>query len=301
VEIILVGYLKPSKEIDGVKYYDFSSPYGYSGPLSTQTVEKVDLQLFWEQLTKFNLDINVISEFVRFSLDNNHDGYNGKLHPTLLNVKGIVLSEDDQWALFNRKVRKNYNKAIREALQVKIGYMDISRLDIQRFYHVYEQTMKRTEAKKHFFYSLIEFEKLILNNPYNCAIVNVYYGEKVVSSELLLVDENSIYSYLGGTDDEYFEKRPNDFLKVEALNWARSIGKKYYVLGGGYGAEDGIFKYKKSFFPNDVIQFYTGRNINNIEIYTKLVFDVNSHRITSGLPELSMDDQSFFPLYNKRD
>ena len=151
------------------------------------------------------------------------------------------------------------------------------------------------------YYSLNDFKKFISLNEEHLAICSVYFENTIVSSELLLISKDSIYSFLGGTDEKYFEKRPNDFLKVEALNWARNQGKKYYVLGGGYGLEDGIFKYKKGFFPNDVVNYYTGRKILNKTIYDQLVRKISLLRQDKGLEELNTKDDTFFPLYSKLD
>ncbi len=140
----------------------------------------------------------------------------------------------------------------------------------------------------------------ITENKEHAAICTVYFEDMPIASELLLVSEKEIYSFLGGTDDRFFEKRPNDFLKVEALNWARLHHKEFYVLGGGYGYEDGIFKYKKSFFPNDVVPYYTGRKILNHKAYSHLVAQASKYRKSRDLGELTPGDESFFPLYNKQ-
>ena len=160
--------------------------------------------------------------------------------------------------------------------------------------------MQRTNADAKFFYSLENISMFIKGNPENSAICNIYYENKVISSELILISDESIFSFLGGTDDNYFDKRPNDLLKFEMINWARDNNLKYYVLGGGYGFEDGIYKYKKSFFPNDIVTYNTGRKIINAEAYKELFELNNSLRTKNGLEALSIDDTSFFPLYNKR-
>lgn len=157
--------------------------------------------------------------------------------------------------------------------------------------------MKRTNATQFFFYSYEQFEKFILNNQKLCAICTVFDKDLAISTELLLLSNNSVFSFLGGTLAESFDKRPNDFLKFEVINWARSNGFKYYVLGGGYGYEDGIFKYKKAFFPNDVIEYVTGRKIVNEELYKEYVDEANAMRLESE--KLDYNEDSFFPLYNK--
>lgn len=298
--IAMPGYLKPiiiGKENTG--YFDFITPYGYSGPFLSTDVTASDLDNFWIQVDKWHSDNNVISEFIRFNLSGNQGHYSGEIFPTMLNVKGQILDEEDQWKAFDHKVRKNVNRAKRESLSSQVFYSDIKEDKISEFYGIYIQTMKRTAANESFHYTIEEFVRFINDNKNHAAICTIYFDTTPISSELLLVSADSIYSFLGGTDDQYFDKRPNDFLKVEALNWARNLGKKYYVLGGGYGFEDGIFKYKKSFFPDDVVNYYTGRKIINKTVYEALVKKVNVTRLTAGLSELEKNDSSFFPLYNK--
>lgn len=298
--IAMPGYLKPIM-IGGevTDFFDFITPYGYTGPFFSSNIKPSDIEEFWKAVDQWYKGNNVVTEFVRFNLSGNQEYYSGMVFPTMLNIKGQIIDEVEQWTSFDAKVRKNVNRAKRENLSSKVYYRNIEDDKISEFYDIYIQTMKRTEAKENFFYTLEQFKKFIESNKEYVAICTVYFEEVPVSSELLLVSNDAIYSFLGGTDDNYFDKRPNDFLKVEALNWARTEGKKYYVLGGGYGFEDGIFKYKKAFFPNDVVPYYTGRKILNETLYDTLVEKASQFRVSVGLEKLDSSDSSFFPLYNK--
>lgn len=299
-EIILMpGYLKRIKIYDALKEnYDFSTPYGYTGTFCSNDITPETLMTFWIEVQKWQLNNNVVSEFIRFNLFNNTIGYNGIIHDTMLNIKGRIISEDEQWKAFDAKVRKNVKRAQREELTSNVYYKIIEQVHLDEFYSIYIDTMKRTNAKEFFFYKPESFKYFILNNLELCAICTIYDKGKPISTELLLISDNSVFSFLGGTLADAFEKRPNDYLKFEVINWARSQGFKNYVLGGGYGYEDGIFKYKKAFFPNDVVKYVTGRKIINNEIYLNLVDEVNSKK--SEKEYLDIDDNSFFPLYNKQ-
>ncbi|MFZ4929994.1 GNAT family N-acetyltransferase [Chryseobacterium sp. Mn2064] len=300
-KIVMPGYLNPIK-IDGKEtgYFDFITPYGYTGPFYSKNTSSSDVEAFWVAVDQWHSENNVVSEFIRFNLFGNEAAYSGKTVPTMLNIRGEILEEEVQWKSFDQKVRKNVNRAKRELLTSKVFYQDIEDAIISEFHDIYIQTMIRTQAKQNFFYSFEQFKSFINNNNKHAAICTIYFEEKAISSELLLVSDDAIYSFLGGTDEQFFDKRPNDFLKVEALNWARAHDKKYYVLGGGYGFEDGIFKYKKSFFPNDVVSYSTGRKILNQTIYNNLVAQTSEYRKSIGLEELDPSDESFFPLYNKQ-
>jgi lipid II:glycine glycyltransferase (peptidoglycan interpeptide bridge formation enzyme) len=160
--------------------------------------------------------------------------------------------------------------------------------------------MIRTNAAKEFFISSSDFQRFFRNNQTLSLICTVYSNGQAISSELVLVSDKTIYSFLGGTSVEHFDKRPNDLLKFELISWCRTNGKKYFILGGGLGEDDGIFKYKKSFFPNDVVQFYTGRKIIDKEKYKSLLDECNLFRRDLGFQELDINDTSFFPLYRKQ-
>lgn len=300
--IIMPGYLKNIVIGDkSTQYFDFITPYGYSGPFFKENTSDTEIKNFWRSVDNWYSNNNVVSEFVRFNLDGNKRGYSGMIVPTMLNIKGKIIDSEQQWSNFEHKVRKNVKRALRENLSCKVFHKDnITQKEIQNFYDIYIHTMRRTQADKEFFYSFKNVSMFIIGNPNNSAICNIYHEDSIISSELVLISDDCIFSFLGGTDENYFDKRPNDFLKFEMINWARDNNLKYYVLGGGYGYEDGIYKYKKSFFPDDIVEYCTGRKIINSKVYKELFEMNNSYRKEQGLETLNLDDVSFFPLYNKK-
>ena len=80
-------------------------------------------------------------------------------------------------------------------------------------------------------------------------------------------------------------------LKHEIINWGIDKGKKQFILGGGYTPNDGIFKYKQSFEPENCTPFYVGKSIIDQKWYQKLV----NERIASD-PYFDTSS-NFFPLY----
>lgn len=300
--VIMPGYLKPIVigEEETI-YYDFITPYGYTGPIFSNNITQSDIKEFWKLIDQWYIDNHVITEFIRFNLFGNQEHYSGEKFTTLHNIKGNIIDEEDQWTAFDRKVRKNVNKAKRENLTSAVYFLNICDIKISEFHDIYTQTMKRRDTNESFLYSFQEIKRFINNNEKHSAICTIYFKDIPISSELILISEDSIYSFLGGTDEKYFDKRPNDLLKFEALNWARVQGKKYYILGGGYSLEDGIFQYKKGFFPNDVVDFYTGRKILNKKVYDQLVIKALNFKLSKGIDKLDIEDNTFFPLYRKID
>ena len=59
--------------------------------------------------------------------------------------------------------------------------------------------------------------------------------------------------------------------KYEIIKWAQEKGLKNFVLGGGYGADDGIFQYKSHLAPHGIVDFYIGRKVFDQKNYDELV------------------------------
>ena len=67
-------------------------------------------------------------------------------------------------------------------------------------------------------------------------------------------------------------------------------GLKNFVLGGGYGADDGIFQYKTCLAPKGIVDFYIGRKVFDNENYKKLV-DIRAEENPGCL------ESGYFPKY----
>lgn len=296
VEAIMVFYLRPIeiKEKES-GYFDVISPYGYSGPLFKNDSECLKKE-FWKKVDQWYQENKVISEFIRFSLNDNHLNYTGTLVPSLKNVKGEIIEETEQWSSFRPKVRNNYRRAEKNQLKCKVYYKNITEAALMNFYDIYTSTMERNEASEQYFYSFEFFSTYVKNNSQDCALAIVTKDKVPVSAELILISDKTLYSFLGGTLSNYFFARPNDFLKIEVMKWARSMKFDSYVLGGGRADNDGLYTYKKTFFPKDRdVNFYTGRKIVNKKVYDLLVRESICSEIEKDIE--TEKPVSFFPLY----
>ena len=274
---------------------DVISPYGYNGPLYKAGTAPSILQKFWESVDEWYKKNKVVSEFVRFHLNGNHEEYSGHCEATLNNVYGPLMDNfEDQWESFLSKVRNNYRKAVKAELTIKFfERSEIEPEHVAAFYDIYVSTMKRNGASKSLYFSLAHFENLVLNNKNNFSIVFVYKDQTPVSTELIIHLGSALYAYLGGTLSDYFACRPNDFLRVEVIRWGIDKGKSHYILGGGITNGDGLYKFKKSLFPNSTDRvFYTGRKKVDQEKNNELCTLTSVPQEDSGLG-------SFFPLYRK--
>ncbi|PKV50997.1 acetyltransferase (GNAT) family protein [Aquimarina sp. MAR_2010_214] len=299
IPIILMPFVFREIKVKDQKhpYFDVISPYGYSGPLFNNPIPEEDIAQFWNHVDRWYKDNNVITEFIRFSLNENHTRYSGCLTKTLSNVRGCLLENfEDQWMSFLPKVRNNYRKAINFNLEFKVFHKhEITKDIIKIFNDIYVSTMNRNNADRIYFFSNDYFENLILSNLDNISIAIAYYENIPISIELIIGYKETIFAFLGGTNAEYFSYRPNDFLRVKIIEWAIKNQFKNYVLGGGMKDGDGLYKNKKSLFPKDEdVIFYTGRKIINEKIYDELCLIANAD-YNSNHKENVKD--YFFPFY----
>ena len=118
-------------------FFDVISPYGYSGPFVKRGMSQRTIIQFWNMVDEWYLQNKVVTEFIRFSFNQNWIGYNGMLFPTLKTVYGQVLSETEQWINFKPKVRNNIRKAQKFGLNAKIHHNDLLQMHILYFYYFY--------------------------------------------------------------------------------------------------------------------------------------------------------------------
>jgi hypothetical protein len=283
---------------DDTGLFDVCSPWGYNGPYFKASISK-ELEIeFWKQVDNWYEANNVVSEFLRFNFFSNYENYSGDVVHTLNNVHGDITDWDTFWSNLKSNTRNQYRKAEKLGLTFEIHHGSISKDVIMSFYEIYIGTMDRRDAIESFYHPLDYFINICFENPGKCAIGLVYEGDKPISSEFFLISEDTIFSFLGGTDSDYYKLRPNEFLKINAMNWARKHELIYYMIGGGLSnkEDDNLYLYKKKYFQHDEdIKFFTGRKIVQSKKYLELLIKSGKKdNVNMTLPDIR---QGFFPGY----
>jgi len=298
VKVVMPFYMRPITVKDQkTAYFDVTSPWGYTGPLYRGDIDEKLAKEFWGFVDQWYAENKVVTEFVRFNFLNSHLYYSGHTVHTLYNVRGELKEDDIIWDNIQSKTKNKIRNAYKNNLDFVMYHGDISEDKVKEFYDIYISTMDRNQAVDTFYHTLDYFRQFVANNLDCCAIGMVYRDGKAVSTELFLMTDDTIFSFLGGTFSDYFKYRPNDFLKMETIKWAREKGLGFYVIGGGLKDNDSLYQYKKKFFRFDKdLQFFTGRKILNIEAYRELVSMV--------LPDYPVEEfttdsvsEGYFPKY----
>lgn len=235
---------------------DLTTAYAYGGPFAWN-IGADEAAIFWRRFNRWAKGIGAATGFARLSLFPDlllpFDGETLDRGPNV--IRDLEPSEDAIWSHYESKVRQNVRRARREGVKIVSDFTG-ERLD--DFLKVYESTMDRRGARDWYYFPRAMFERLITELPGRFVFTHAIAGDKVVSSDLTLLSERNAYYFLGGTLEEAFALRPNDLLKHETFLLCRSLGKRRLVLGGGYGTDDGLLKYKRAFAPGSEARFRIG-------------------------------------------
>ena len=135
---------------------------------------------------------------------------------------------------------------------------------------IYHGTMQRREADAGYYFPRAYFEAIIARMSGCYCFFHARHQGRIVSTELVLVSSDTLYSFLGGTLASAFQLRPNDLLKHEIIRWGRARAARRFVLGGGRVPGDGVFRFKRSFAPYGVVPFKVNARVHCADRYEEL-------------------------------
>lgn len=275
--------------VEGKRYYDITTAYGYGGPLLREVKDLNKLLTgYFTAFQKYCENNNIVSEFIRFHLIENtevRDHYYGEVaqigpHITRNLIKPLTSD-------IHKSVRTSLRKAERAGLTFEA---DNTTTGLADFLKVYNATMNRHDANSFYYFKESFFNELHEWLDGHYVYTKAMKDGKVISSFLTLYGKTHAFGFLGGTLEDYFYCQPSTFLEYHTMEWLKKEGLIHYTIGGGVKGEDGLFRYKRKFDKKGSRPFYVGKKIHNEQIYQKLV--------RKRLGEKDFDVGSdFFPLY----
>jgi|WetSurMetagenome_2_1015567.scaffolds.fasta_scaffold05096_6 hypothetical protein len=253
------------------RYFDIQGAYGYNGVITNLDSSKSIIS-FFKMFDEYCLQNNIVAEFMRI---------NPLIKsPLLLRPDFSILHEGDNVYVdltnnnifeteFEYSTRKNVRKAIRSGLSYRVvSGADISDTDLNSFITIYQHTMDRNNSDRFYYFKTGYFSDLSKKLGGQALFAFVLLNDDVISCELILLSKKIAYSFLGGTISDYYQYRPNDYLKYETINLLKKKGFESYLLGGG---QEGILRYKKTFSKRGIVAFNIGKKVHNHIIYDDLV------------------------------
>lgn len=277
-DIHLVDCIKPGT------HYDFATPYGYGGWLIEGSG---DCQQLFDTYEKWCMEHNVVSEFVRFHPVLKTQEYSLKSYDVIPLGETVTVdlsSEENIWNNITSKNRNMIRKAQKNNLTVLHGK---SKELFETFREIYNLTMDKDEADAYYYFSETFYESILNDLEENAEIFYVVYEGKVIAAAIMLMANGRINYHLSGSLIEYKHLAATNLLLYETAIWGYRNGYKTFYLGGGVGSgEDGLFKFKRSFYRGDLKRFYIGKKIFMQDKYNSLL-EIRG----------SVENKNFFPQY----
>lgn len=247
--------------------HDAQGAYGYSTAMWVSESPGASDD-FWAAVKDWARAHDLVSVVTRLPVAGEWIPWAFDTHGVGSNVVRSLIPPEQLWTDVEHKVRKNVKRARSAGVTVEVGRPDEFAAE---FHQVYLSTMRRRQATATFHSSNAQLERLYAELDARARIAVAFLDGEAISVELLLIGGKTMLSFLGGTLESAFQYRPNDLLKFEVMVWAFELGLTEYVLGGGPGGQDGIFRYKKSFAPTGVVDFCIGELRANSGRYEELV------------------------------
>lgn len=269
------------------RYFDCSSPYGYGGWI-IEGQKNETLFATYEQWCK---DHEIVSEFVRFHpVLKNHvpceKAY--EIVPLGNTVCLDLTSPDVIWNNISSKNRNMIRKAQKNGVKIYNGrYPEI----FETFRAIYNETMDKDSAEPYYYFESDFYKSICEDLPRNAQVFYAELDGKIIAASIMLAANGRMNYHLSGSVREYATLAPTNLLLYQAAIWGSANGYQTLYLGGGVGSgEDGLYKFKKSFYrPDDLNRFHIGKKIFCRELYEELC----------GKRAVEESD-SFFPRYRAK-
>lgn len=290
---IIIGIPFVVRKISNTDYFDATSVYGYSGPISKNVTAEFSNKKFLKKLLSFFKDYKIISVFTRLHPYIKNQNLILKNYGKLINHGKVVnidlnLNLNIQNRSYQERLRTYINKSRRNSIIKKLE----SEEELREFIDIYYETMKRVSAEKYFYFNEDYFNKLLNSKWFNAEILLVkeIKSGNTIAGSLFVTTNNIVQYHLSCTRLEYSHLTPIKLLIDEMRIIATEKGLQYFNLGGGKGGKfnDSLFRFKSS-FSKDFREFNTWHLIVNQSAYNELV---KNHDV---------DEVSFFPGYRSSD
>ncbi|ASU34726.1 GNAT family N-acetyltransferase [Mucilaginibacter xinganensis] len=286
------------RQIENSPYFDMTSVYGYSGPVSNidlSHLSSLTISQFKISFTNFMQNESAICMFSRLHPFINQltltTGFGGiRKNGTTLYID-LSISVQDQHNRYDKRLSRQIRRLRKQGFEIKES-CDLA--EIRGFIEMYHKNMDRVSASKNYYFEEKYFVDLLNIDGFDNRLILIYEGRKLVCGALVLLSDNIIRNHLSATAPEYLKESPSKLLTDEISVMGRRLGKKIFHLGGGVGGkEDTLYRFKR-LFSGLQVKDHIWCYINDEQAYNDLVQ-------RNGV---AIDPQSaYFPLYRqpKRD
>ncbi len=280
------------RKIEGTKWFDATSVYGYCGPISNKKFSELNESIF-EKFTKetgnYFEQNNIIAAFSRLHplIDQNmafkEFGAVVELNKTV--AVDLTITPEEQKKQYRKSNKSELNQLRRKGFVVEEAQ---SPKDVDAFIAIYLETMNKVGAGKEYYFSEKYFHSFLKNTDFDSKLLLAKVEGKIVAGAIFTITDKIMQYHLAGSSEQYMKHTPMKLILDEARLLGNSLKLKTLHLGGGVGGEDNdsLFRFKSG-FSKTFNQFSVWKRINDEDKYSFLV----------KKKSLQNSESNFFPLY----
>ncbi len=261
------------RPIKGTDYFDITSVYGYSGPVSKNISYNFNNTQFITEFKEYLFNKKIVSVFSRLNPFINYQKDILKNLGDCEDLSSVVFIDltndiEVQRQGYQRRIKSHINKSRRLCTIKKAQTQE----EIEAFIDIYYENMNRVDAEDSYYFDKDYFFKFLKCNDFETDLLLAIDNEtNQYISGVMFVKTNQIVQYhLSGTKTDFLNIMPVKMLIDEMRLLATNKSYKYLNLGGGLGSkEDSLLRFKKS-FSKELETFSLWKYIVNVDAYNKL-------------------------------
>ena len=242
------------REIEGSDARDAISPYGYPGlvPSLTTPLEPAAIDFSATGL---------VSVFLRHTLD--PPSLAGTTKRNVVQIADPALPPKSRPS-DRRQVRRNLEAGYELRL---VPGAETSAAERAGFLDLYEQTMRRTGASTHYFFSAAYFDRILRAERTWLALATAP-GAELAAASIAAVSDGYLHYYLSGSADSRLREAPMKNVVTRLVEHAAELGLPLN-LGGGLARGDALEEFKRG-FANRELAWHSSELICDASAYAEL-------------------------------
>lgn len=269
------------RPIVGTSDFDFTSVYGYAGPLFAADADPDATAALLISAIEKSGEVTLFSRM--------HPLYAGRLSGNHIGLKisDVVVIEVGKDEDVARQYRGSHRREIGKSIEAGIE-LEICEAanNVDEFHHIYAEAMSALHADQFYCFDKTYIADMASAQDFETIVITARLNNIPVSSSMFIVTGAVMQYYLSGTTAGHRKLSPAKAIIAEAHRLAVKRGLQYLVLGGGVGAaRDPLFEFKAG-FSKLTMPFHVTKRILNARRYAEL-------RASAGAPA----DTNFFPAY----
>jgi hypothetical protein len=258
------------REIPGTEEHDAISPYGYPGLVPAwRGRESPDISREGSGTPDLRFDqgeiewsgSGLVSVFLRHRLG--PAPLSGATERNIVQIADPALPQKSRPS-DRRQVRRNLEAGYQLAL---VPGAEATAEQRAGFLEVYEQTMRRTGAADHYFFSAAYFDRIVEAPDTWLALAVTSTGE-IAAASIAAVSDGFLHYYLSGTADACLGEAPMKNVVTRLVEHANELDVPLN-LGGGLRPGDALEEFKRG-FANRAEPWFTSEIVCDQEEYTRL-------------------------------